>query len=186
MIFNSHSELIGRHAAFGASKYHWINYPPEKLELVYRNSQNNLRGTELHELAHKLIKLRVKLPEKKKTLNLYVNDAIDYDMVPEQPLYYSENFFGTSDTIDFKNEFLRIHDLKTGEILGSMHQLEIYVALFCLEYGFLRPERLKIELRIYQHDEVEIHVPDPIWIRMIMDKIIDFDNRVELMKKEAS
>jgi hypothetical protein len=186
MIFNEHLELIGRHAVFGASKYHWVNYDPEKLELVYRNSLNNQRGTELHELAHRLIKLGVKLPNTRKTLNQYVNDAIGFKMKPEQPLFYSENFFGTPDTINFKDEFLRVHDLKTGEILGSMHQLEIYTALFCLEYGILRPERIGVELRIYQHDRVETHIPDPQWIRVIMDKVVDFDHRIERMKMEAS
>ena len=44
-----------------------------------------------------------KLPKSQKTLNMYVNDAISFRMVPEQILFYSENCFGTADTIVFRN-----------------------------------------------------------------------------------
>jgi hypothetical protein len=37
---------------------------------------------------------------------MYVNDAIGYQMTPEQPIYYSENCVGTADAISFKNDFL--------------------------------------------------------------------------------
>jgi hypothetical protein len=72
------------------------------------------RGTELHDLAHQLIRLGVKLPKTPTTLNLYVNDALGYRMTPEQVLYFSENCFGTADAISFRRNKLRIHDLKTG------------------------------------------------------------------------
>jgi len=55
-------------------------------------------------------------------------------MTPEQVLYYSGNCFGTADSIAFKNNLLRIHDLKTGAVPAHMEQLFIYDALFCLEY----------------------------------------------------
>ena len=42
------------------------------------------------------IRLSQKLPNLKKTLNLYVNDAIGFKMNPEQTLVYSENCFGTA------------------------------------------------------------------------------------------
>ena len=116
---------------------------------------------------------------------LYVNDAIGYKMVPEQVLYFSENCFGTADAISFKEKqgILRIHDLKTGESTTSMHQLEIYDALFCLEYG-ISPSEIEIENRIYQLDEVRIDIPEASWIREIMDKIILFDQRIEKLKME--
>src|SRR5262249_3060892 len=132
MIFNSHSDLRGQHAFLSASKYHWINYDPEKLDQAYRNSLSAKRGVELHDFAHRAIQLGIKLPRTSKTLNMYVNDAIGYRMITEQILYYSENCYGCADAIIFKQNKLRIHDLKTGEVVpGSMHQLEIYAALFC-------------------------------------------------------
>ena len=142
-----------------------------------------LKGTELHELAANLIRLGVKLPNSKKTLNAYVNDAIGFQMKPEQPLFYSENCFGTADTIDFniKKRFLRIHDLKNGESPGSFNQLLIYMALFCLEYDY-RPTEIEAELRLYQLDDVQLHIPEPEQVLNIMDKIIRFDKAIEKTK----
>jgi hypothetical protein len=112
---------------------------------------------------------------------MYVNDAIGFKMTTEQPLIYSENCFGTTDAIAFKNNFLRIHDLKTGSIPSSIHQLEIYSALFCLEYS-VKPTSIDIELRLYQSDEVIVHKPSAEDIIYIMDKIIVFDKKIEKMK----
>ena len=117
----------------------------------------------------------------KKTLNLYVNDAIGFKMETEQTLYYSDNCFGTADAISFKQNMLRIHDLKTGVSPRSMRQLEIYTALFCLEYG-KNPNEIDVELRLYQTDEVLIHVPAPEDILYIMEKIITFDKKIEQLK----
>jgi Protein of unknown function (DUF2800) len=182
MIFNSHSELAGLHAFLGPSKYHWVNYDPEKLDETYRNSQAARRGVELHALAHELIRLKVKLPRTQQTLNMYVNDAIGYRMTCEQALFYSENCYGHADTISFNNDFLRIHDLKTGVIVpGNMMQLVIYAALCCLEYG-IRPGNIKIELRIYQNDEVIIDNPEVDVIAHVMSKIVTFDQRIEQIK----
>ena len=139
------------------------------------------RGTRLHALAAECISLNQKLPRSNKTLNLYVNDAIGYRMTPEQILYYSDNCFGTADAILFKNNFLRIHDLKTGVGKTHIEQLEIYAALFCLEYKF-DPEKIGMELRIYQNDEVRIHQPLPEEIRSIMNQIIEFDKIIEKVK----
>lgn len=183
MNFNKHSELEGLHAFLGASKYHWINYDEDKLTSSYLNFLATQRGTELHDFAAKCIKLGQKLPKSKKTLNLYVNDAIGYKMTPEQPLLYSENCFGTADAISFKNEQLRIHDLKTGVTPASMHQLEIYAALFCLEYK-IKPADISMELRIYQNDEVLFHNPTVEDIVPIIDKIIIFDKRIKQIKEE--
>ncbi len=91
MIFNKHSNLIGQHAFLSASKYSWINYDEDKLDRVYVAALAAKRGTELHVLAHELIRLGVKLPKSPKTMNLYVNDALGYRMTPEQIVYYSDN-----------------------------------------------------------------------------------------------
>ena len=53
-------------------------------------------GTELHELAAKLIELGIKLPKSNKTLNMYVNDCIGFRMTPEVTFYFSENAFWDS------------------------------------------------------------------------------------------
>lgn len=184
MNFNKHSELAGQHAFLGASKYHWINYDDEKLDRVYRQALAAQKGTALHEFALRAILLGIKLPRTPKTLNMYVNDAIGYRMVPEQILFYSDNAFGTSDTISFRKSVLRIHDLKTGVIPASVHQLEVYAALFCLEYRVI-PGAIEIELRIYQNDEVQIFIPDLDDITHIMDKIVTFDTRINVLRMEA-
>ena len=182
MQFNPHYNLEGCHAFLGASKYHWINYDEEKLDETYKRYRATQRGTELHEFACRAIELGIKLPKSKKTLNMYVNDAIGYKMTPEQVLYYSENCFGTADAISFRKNLLRIHDLKTGVTPTHIEQLEIYAALFCLEYG-VNPGKIDIELRIYQSDEIVVANPDVEIIAPIMDKIITFDKRIEKLKE---
>lgn len=177
MIFNTHSDISGKHAFLSPSNYHWINYTDEKLEERYTTAVAAQYGSALHEFAQQAIDLGIKLPSSKKTLNLYVNDAIGYRMIPEQVLYYSPNCFGTADTIAFRRNKLRIHDLKTGVSPTSEHQLEVYAALFCLEYKY-RPFDISIEMRIYQSDEVRIYDGDPDVITHIMDKIVTFDKRI--------
>ena len=181
MNFNAHSHLDGRHAFLSASKYHWINYDEEKLVSAFSKYQAAQRGTELHDLARRCIELGVKLPKTNKTLNLYVNDAIGFKMQTEQILYYSDNCFGTVDTISFRKNFLRIHDLKTGESATSMNQLLVYMALFCLEYS-IKPSEIEAELRIYQYDDVAVHIPEAEAVFGIMDKIFQFDKRIEQLK----
>ena len=183
MNFNRHSELEGLHAFLGASKYHWINYDDEKVAQTYLRHINTLRGTELHDFAAHCIRLRQKLPKINRTLNLYVNDAIGYDMTPEQPLFYSRKCFGTADAISFRKNLLRIHDLKTGEIPAHMEQLMVYAALFCLEYK-VKPGDIDIELRIYQNDEAAFHHPTTDEIVPIMDKIVSFDKLIERIRTE--
>lgn len=151
----------------------------------YQNYLKVQKGTEIHDFAKKAIQLKIKLPKSKKTLNMYVNDAIGYQMTPEQPLYFSENCFGTADCISFKNNFLRIHDLKTGDTPAHMEQLLIYEALFCLEYQ-MDPNKIESELRIYQGDEILIERPDPKDIEYVMDKIVYFDHQLNKMKEEGS
>ena len=182
MQFNPHYNLEGCHAFLGASKYHWINYDNEKLDESYKRYRAVQRGTELHEFACRAIELGIKLPKSKKTLNMYVNDAIGYKMTPEQVLYYSDNCFGTADAISFRKNLLRIHDLKTGITPTHIEQLEIYAALFCLEYG-VDPGKIDIELRIYQSDEIVVANPGIEVIAPIMDKIITFDKRINKLKE---
>lgn len=184
MRFNRHLNLTGLHALLGASKYSWINYDEAKLERVVASSLAAQRGTALHQLAHDMIRLGVKLPRSNKTMHLYVNDAIGFRMQPEQILYYSDNCFGTADAISFKNGVLRIADLKTGVTPTSEHQLEVYAAIFCLEYR-VKPADIQIELRIYQNDDCRIYDADPDFITHIMDKIVTFDKRITAMREEA-
>lgn len=181
MNFNKHYNINGSHAFLGASKYHWVNYDEEKLVLAYNRFLAKEKGTRLHDYACESIRLGIRLPKTKKTLNMYVNDAIGFRMEPEQPLFYSENCFGTADAISFRQNFLRIHDLKTGLVKGSVTQLEIYAALFCLEYD-ISPNSIDIELRIYQTDEILIHEPNREDILYIMDKIIVFDREIDKLK----
>ena len=181
MNFNKHFNVEGLHAFLSASKYHWVNYDEEKLATSFNRYQAAQMGTRLHEFACECIRLGIKLPKTKKTLNMYVNDSIGFKMETEQILYYSENCFGTADSISFKNNFLRIHDLKTGVNPSSVTQLEIYTALFCLEYD-VNPNEIEIELRLYQNDEIVIHIPLIEDILYIMEKIIRFDKEIDKLK----
>lgn len=183
MNFKKHSDLNGLHAFLGGSKYHWINYTEEHLSLAYRKYQAVQKGVELHAFACNCIQLGQRLPKSKKSLNQFVNDAIGYRMTPELVLYYSENAFGTTDAICFREKLLRIHDYKSGVVRASMSQLEIYTGLFCLEYE-IDPFDIKTELRIYQSDEIVVHFPLPEDIIRIMTKIVLFDKQIEKMKME--
>lgn len=182
MNFRDHSDLQGKHAFLSPSNYHWINYDDEKLALRFTAAQAARRGTDLHEFAQKAIRLGIVMPKSRKTLYMYINDGIKYKMTPEQSLYYSENCFGTPDTIGFENKILRIHDLKTGISATSEVQLEVYASQFCLEYG-VSPFEIKIELRIYQRDEVRVFHPLPERIEFIMERIINHDRQIERLKE---
>lgn len=185
MNFNKHFALEGQHALLSASKYHWVNYSEERLVEYFLTVSAAQRGSELHDLAYRLIKNGVKLTVSKKTLNLYVNDAIGYRMTPEQVLFYSENAFGTVDAISFRKNVLRISDLKNGVSPTKVTQLEIYAAFFCLEYGFKPHELERIELRIYQNDEVREYIADPEEILRIMNVTIAWDRRIKALREEA-
>ena len=189
MNWNNHSRLQGSHSLLSASAYHWLNYDNEKLISVYRNKLATLRGTALHELASNLIKLKVKLPNTQKTLNMFVNDAIGFGMQSEQILYFSDNAFGTADAIYFGKQrgtdrlILRVHDLKTGEVPAHMEQLLVYAAYFCLEYH-VRPGEIDMECRIYQNNDIVYYNPTAEDIGPIMDKIITFDKLIEELKEK--
>ena len=182
MFFNRHTNLEGLHAPFGASKSSWLRYSDEKIVEVYNNLQAAEMGTRLHEWAKQTIDLGIKQSRSKKTIYSYVNDAIGFNMSTEVILFYSERFFGTADAISFRNNFLRIHDLKTGRRPVHMEQLEIYAALFCLEYK-IKPGDIRMELRIYQNDEILVHEPTAEDILPIMDKIVHVNKMLEKIER---
>lgn len=190
MNWNDHSNLEGKHAYLSASKYHWINYSEEKLANAYRNHLATLMGTRLHAYAAECISLGQKLPRSKKTLNMYVNDAIGFNMTPEQVLRYSDNCFGTADTIKFEEQkgLLRVHDLKTGQTPSHLEQLLVYSALFCLEYGKkynFKPGDIEFENRIYQFDDIAYAYPTVEDILPVMDTIVTFDKIITRINEEG-
>ena len=149
IIWNNHPELTDKHAFLGGSNYHWLGDDDEKLMKRYLSMRAKELGTDLHELAARLISYGFKLSETEVspmfnilglsndtriTLIKYVNDAIDFHMRPEQCLCYSDVCFGTADAISFDEttKTLRIHDLKTGVHPCDVRQLLIYAAIFVL------------------------------------------------------
>lgn len=184
MNFVKHLKLEGLHAPFAASQSAWLRYDDEKVLTVYQNKKAAEMGTKLHDWAKKTIDLGIKQPRSKKTIYAYVNDAIGFKMDTEVVLYYSDRFFGTADAICFRNGMLRIHDLKTGKTPVHMDQLMIYAALFCLEYK-MKPGEIKMELRIYQNDEIIYHNPTAEDILPIMDKIVHIDKMLSQFDGEG-
>ena len=212
MVFEKYSDLEGQHAFLSPSQYHWINYTKEKLIDRYLKSLAVQRGTELHEYAHTAIMLDRIQPRNKDTVNMFINDAIGFKMSSEQTLFYNYICFGTADAISYKRNYLRIHDLKTGETEAHMEQLRIYAALFCLNYQtrvrelrkkglsdidiaerfdvstkelHFDPEQMSgIELRIYQLGEVRTEIADPKEIRDLMDIIVSSTEVIQNVKAE--
>ena len=184
MNFVRYLNLEGLHAPFSPSQPSWIRYDDDKAIEVYMNRKASEMGTRLHAWAKDTIDLGLKQPRTKKTIYAYVNDAIGYRMETEVVLFYSERFFGTADAISFRNNLLRIHDLKTGKHPANMEQLEVYAALFCLEYK-VKPSDIKMELRIYQNDEVIVHIPESEDIVKIMQKIVSLDKLLEKIDEEV-
>ena len=183
MQFNVHRHLEGLHAPFSPSQPSWLRYDEDKAIEVYSNKKAAEMGSRLHQWAKDTIDLGIKQPKSKKTIYMYVNDAIGFRMNTEVVLYYSDRFFGTADSICFRKGpegryILRIHDLKTGKTPVHMEQLEIYAALFCLEYK-VKPGDIDIELRIYQNDEIVIHNPTVEDIAPIMDHIVCLNKILE-------
>lgn len=173
------------HSIFPASNYHWLNYSIDKMLDVYTDRHTAAEiGTKLHNLAAMLIETKQPLPDVKQTLNMYVNDAIFYDMTPEKQLYFSEEFRGTADAIVVdQEEVLRIHDLKTGKTKASLHQLEIYAALFCLDFGCYPSDFTGIELRIYQNNDILVEEPKVDDILPIMDKMVTVNKMIRKLEE---
>lgn len=204
MIFNKHLELEGRHAVLSPSKHYWMNYDDDALIRNYISSFSTEIGTLVHEFAADRITYKIPLDsgneEAKNSLlifllkngipfrvidldrifyNLvpYVNDAIGYKMESEVRLKYSDLCFGTADAIGVRRNWLRIHDLKTGQSPASMDQLMCYAGLFFLEYKRdYRPQTMKVELRIYQNQDILITQPSSEEIKAVMDTIIHGDS----------
>lgn len=178
MEWHNHSELKGHHAFLSASQHAWLNYTPEKLHQVYLNQQKKEQGTRLHAFASDAIKNRIRLAKLKKALNLFVNDAIGFNMESEQVLYYSPNIFGTADAIRFEDGVVRIHDLKTGDRpVENFGQLDIYSSLFCLEYN-IDPMKVDFVERLYQGNQFREYNPESSDIQALMNKIEEFDKLI--------
>lgn len=170
----------GDHAFLSASNHSWFNYSDEKLAATFASKLASSRGTALHELARRLITLKVTLEPIQKTLNMYVNDSIKMGMTPEYKLYYSKFAYGTADAIDYDRGVLRIFDLKTGITKVTHIQLIIYAAYFFLCYSDINLNNVKdIETRIYQNNEVSIEHHSIDDIVPVMDKIIHFSRLLE-------
>ena len=170
MSFNKNSRIVGQHAFLSPSNYHWLDYDEEKLRRVYFQKQQARLGDQLHAYAQQAIDLKVKQADNGTTLSMYVNDAIGFRMEAEVPLYYSDDCFGTADACGFRDNTLRVHDLKTGVNEASMKQLLIYAGIFCHEYKY-SPNDIDIVLRIYQNDAIQELIPEPPDIMMVMSRI---------------
>lgn len=172
--WNDHWRLAGKHSEFSPSSPSWLNYDISKLLKVHENREKKELGTRLHAYASEAIKLRRKQSTAKDTVAIFINDCIKMGMASEKTLYYSDYFFGTTDAIKIESGKLWIFDLKTGEHKADFRQLDIYCALFCLEYGY-DPRDLEIEERIYQFNTFSTNYPDRDYICNIMDHIVEFD-----------
>lgn len=184
MNWNNHYELEGQHAFLSPSNYHWLNYDYDKLVLAHEKYNAKEEGVWLHNFASMAIGRRIKLARNRNTLNMFVNDAIGFGMKSEQILYYSRHAFGCTDAISFKRKVLRIHDYKSGETKASFKQLDVYSALFCLEYG-VDPEDIEIFERLYQSNQVEEFSPSGEYIRSIMNNIIEKNAIVESLEGQT-
>lgn len=183
--WNDHWKLKGKHSEFSPSSPAWINYDETKLVNVHINKEKKELGTRLHEFASEAIQLKRKQSTAKDTVNIFINDSIKLNMASEKTLYYSDAFFGTSDAIKLEGGKLLIFDLKTGEHKADYRQLDIYAALFCLEYGY-DPRDLEIEERIYQFNTFTVNVPDQNYIVDLMERIVRFDQVLEQYKMSVS
>lgn len=186
MRFKRHSHLEGQHAFLSPSTYHWINYDDEKLAFRYKTLRAALEGMEQHRYAAIAIEERTIQDDETTTVGMYINQCIQYHMHPEVVLYYSPNAFGTVDAIAYRHRRLRISDLKTGVTRAYEHQLEVYAALFCLEYEMDPLAMRGIELRIYQDGRCRPYEGSLEVITRIMDKIVRFDGLLNQLREEVS
>jgi len=179
---NANVRLDGTHAFLSPSSPHWLRYTDEKLIERLRTSEAAAKGSRLHETAARLIQdgLHLQVNDRNRNIAQYVNDAIDFGLVPEQLIFYSFNCYGTADAIGFNAEemFLRVHDLKTGFSKTTIDQLYVYAGLFCHEYSF-KPFDICGELRIYQGGEVRCYDLDPQELSFVYDRIQEADRLIE-------
>lgn len=204
MNFRDYSNLDGKHAVFTASQPYWLNDTDEGIIKRFRGQYTAQIGTIIHDFARKYIKhgLRLSKSDRKsiiidlldsgipgsiidsldidfifENVQEYVNDAVSFRMSPEVHLYYSDNFFGTTDAIAFdeRRKKLKIFDLKTGSTPPHMEQLIIYAALFCLDYK-QDPYSFDTELKIYRNCEMQTAEPEADVIKDTMERIKHFDS----------
>lgn len=214
MNFTRHFQQEGKHAVLSASSWRWINDDIDSLTSRLCAQYAQTIGTLLHAIACRHIQHRIKMNKYDKknvmldllsngipgfvidsldfdkifeNLMVYVNDGVSYRMSPEVVLYYSDNFFGTADSISYNEteRRLRIHDYKSGVTPAHIEQLEIYAALFCLEYRIKPHEIAETELRIYQNNEILYHNPTADEIREVADKIVSFDKYINQLRQEG-
>lgn len=177
--------LEGQHSFLSPSSYHWINYDEEKLRFRYKTLKAALEGVEQHRYAAICIEEGIVQDDETKTVGLYINQCIQYKMHTEVVLFYSPNSFGTVDAIAYRYRILRISDLKTGVSRTTEWQLYVYAALFCLEYEIDPFSMRAIELRIYQDGMVRPYPGDPVIVKGIMDKIVQFDGILNQLREEV-
>lgn len=198
MKWNDHLKLKNTHALFSPSTGGWEKYDANRLQERYYTSFAADIGTAIHEEAMWHISKRVPVKaaakgelklELYKRPNIpddvidvldfdpifknymsYVNDAIGFRMDPEVILYSSDLCYGTADAISFRDNFLRIHDLKTGVTPGHIEQLFKYAAVFCFEYK-VDPRKIQTELRIYQLNDILVANPTADEIMPYIDQI---------------
>ncbi len=198
MKWNDHLKLKNTHALFSPSTGGWEKYDADRLQERYYTSYAADIGTAIHEEAMWHISKRVPVKatakgelklELYKRPNIpddvidvldfdpmfknymtYVNDAIGFRMDPEIILYSSNLCYGTADAISFRDNFLRIHDLKTGTTPAHIEQLFKYAAIFCFEYK-VDPRKIQTELRIYQLNDILVANPTADEIMPYIDQV---------------
>ena len=213
MNFNKHFHQEGKHALLSASSWRWLNDDSDSLVKRIKSQYSTTIGTILHNIAYKHIKYRIKMNRYDKknvmlelltngipgfvidaldfddifeNLMTYVNDGVGFKLSPEVVLYYSDNFFGTADSIAYseRDHFLRIHDYKSGSTPAHMEQLLVYAALFSLEY-MIKPTEFETELRIYQNNEIVVHNPPSDEIITVSDTIVNHEKFLTTIKEEG-
>ena len=213
MIWNEHSELRGKHAVFAPSNPSFLNYSlsRESEDVIFQrfaSQYSSQIGTIVHDFAEERILYNQKLHKTNKSdllirllkagippividldyifANLipYVNDAISFRMDPEVVLKYSDDCFGTADTICYRDKELIIHDLKTGKTPVHMDQLLVYAALFFLEYK-VSLNTTSTVLRIYQASDILEDHPEDERIKAAMEQIVELDKKVKKWKAEG-
>ena len=192
------------HSILSPSTAHiWSRKDPEQLAAWHEAQLAKERGTKMHEFAAKAIKTPLRLPKNSReirdliwlhsgyqfpisqnqidTVRDYVNDAIGFGLTVEQKLGFGDPTIssGTTDAISFRDDFLRVHDLKTGVQPPHMEQLLAYAALACLQYK-IKPFEIQTELRFYYNAEIIVHNPEPDEISRFMDIYL---TDAEILKK---
>lgn len=179
-----HPELADRHAHLSPSKYSWIRYDDDKFTATWHRRMASIRGTQEHEYAAMAIRLGMRQPNTKSTLNMFINDSIRWKLEPEVALYADDLFFGHADAAGFRKNVFRVSDYKSGETPTSMDQLKCYVALFCIEFD-MSPFDFAAEMRIYQFNEIREELADPHEIMIIIDRWKSFGKIADQMQREA-